>query len=269
LGSTEISRHEDYCNGLDWQLRRYMQESHVITMEAEIGRKIFMQQEWGVMCGWWDTLFQGAAVTRGLANDTTNPLLDSMRLGTPDQWRGGQPQGPRRGGVLSGALYPAVELPARLIRQITELLSCNGWLGWNAPWRLSCVTPGGICIWKMQFGELLGWLWSLPDARKKIRRLCGMWRHEFLRELVSMEWAFYRWSQWPCHMALGLGAAATETRAVEWRPAARPGEAAGTRGLGLKWRGMGGDLVCHIYTFLAFEGRAMRGMGHLLALAPK
>jgi hypothetical protein len=28
-------------------------------------------------------------------------------------------------------------------------------------------------------------------------------------------------------------------------------------------------LVRHIYTFLVFEGRAMQGVGHLLALAPK
>jgi hypothetical protein len=81
-----------------------MQESHVITMEAEIGRKIFMQQEWGVMCGWWEALFQGAAVTRVLAADTTRFLAtshlsaDSLQYATPDHRRGGQPQGLGKGG---------------------------------------------------------------------------------------------------------------------------------------------------------------------------
>jgi hypothetical protein len=98
LGSPEVDAHEDYWGGLDWQLKNYMRESHVIAMEAEIGRKIFMQQEWGVMCGWWDTLFQGAAVTRELASDATNPLLDPLQLGTSDRGWGGQPQGLGRGG---------------------------------------------------------------------------------------------------------------------------------------------------------------------------
>jgi hypothetical protein len=94
LGSSEIDAHEDYWGGLDWQLKNYMRESHVIAMEAEIGRKIFMQQEWGVMCGWWEALFQEAA-----PHTNTDPMTtDSMQLRTPDQWRSGQPQGPRRGG---------------------------------------------------------------------------------------------------------------------------------------------------------------------------
>jgi hypothetical protein len=99
LGSTEISRHEDYCSGLDWQMRRYMQESHVITMEAEIGRKIFMQQEWGVMCGWWETLFQVAAADPVPPINTIDPnSLNPWMAGAPDGRRGGRPPGWERGG---------------------------------------------------------------------------------------------------------------------------------------------------------------------------
>jgi hypothetical protein len=42
-------------------------------MEAEIGRRKFMQQEWRVMCGWWEALFQRAAAACTLVTDTTNP----------------------------------------------------------------------------------------------------------------------------------------------------------------------------------------------------